>query len=73
MKIYSIEDYRKPLSGNDKEQLVRDIAARRLVYDMTRGADELEMEELNKRFGRDLDSVGSTMAAVTLARRLMAG
>ncbi|MCL1911800.1 MAG: hypothetical protein FWG13_06315 [Leptospirales bacterium] len=72
MKIYSIEDYREQLSDSDKEQLIRDIAARRLVYDMTRGADDLDIEELAERFGRDFNLAYLT-AAVMLTRRLMAG
>ena len=72
MKIYSIEDYRKALSESEQEQLVRDVVARRLVYDMTSGADELEIEELSKRFNKDLNFACLTVAAM-LARRLMAG
>ena len=72
MRIYSIEEYRKSLSDSDKEQLIRDIAARRLVYDMTRGADELDIEELAERFGRDFNLAYLT-AATMLTRRLIAG
>ena len=72
MRIYSIEEYRKSLSDFDKEQLIRDVVARRLVYDMTRGADELDIEELAERFGRDFNLAYLTAAAM-LARRLIAG
>ena len=72
MRIYSIEDYRKPLSDSDKEQLIRDVVARRLVYDMTRGVDELDIEELAERFGNAQSPMDITVTAVMLARRLMA-
>ena len=70
MRIYSIDEYRKPLSDSEKEQLIRDVVARRLVYDMTRGADELNIEELAERFGNALTPV-DTATALMVARHLL--